>query len=106
MDPHAEHRFDPDSLRIRASPPGELSPRRQPPRHRVGEAFLKDSVPTTTSLEAAFKKAADLVQHREAAEHLEHSNPQLYIGPAIRQKLMRLENGVSHKHEDAVIVRR
>jgi hypothetical protein len=71
-----------------------------------GEAFLKDSVPTTTSLEAAFKKAAELVQHREAAEHLEHSNPQLYIGPAIRQKLMRLENGVSHKHEDAVIVRR
>ena len=71
-----------------------------------GEAFLKDAVPTTTSLEAAFKKAVELIQHREGAEHLEHSNPQLYIGPAIRQKLMRLENGASHKHEDAVIVRR
>jgi len=71
-----------------------------------GEAFLKDSVPTTTSLEAAFKKAVDLIQHREGAEHLEHSNPQLYIGPTIRQKLMLLENGASHKHEDAVIVRR
>jgi len=71
-----------------------------------GEAFLKDSVPTTTSLEAAFKKAVELIQHHEAAEHLEHSNPQLYIGPTIRQKLMRLENGANHKHEDAVIVRR
>jgi hypothetical protein len=71
-----------------------------------GEAFLKDSVPTTASLEAAFKKAVELIQHREGAEHLEHSNPQLYIGPTIRQKLMRLENGASHKHEDAVIVRR
>jgi hypothetical protein len=71
-----------------------------------GEAFLKDSVPTTTSLEAAFKKAAGLIQHREGAEHLEPSNPQLYIGPTIRQKLMLLENGASHKHEDAVIVRR
>ncbi len=71
-----------------------------------GEAFLKDSVPTTPSLEAAFKKASELIQHREGAEHLEHSNPQLYIGPTIRQKLMLLENGAGHKHEDAVIVRR
>jgi Peptidase C13 family len=71
-----------------------------------GEAFLKDSVPTTGTLEAAFKKAADLIQHREGAEHLEHSQPQLYIGPAIRQKLMLLENGGAHKHEDAVVVRR
>jgi hypothetical protein len=71
-----------------------------------GEAFLKDSIPTTTSLEAAFKKAVGLIQHREGSERLEHSNPQLYIGPAMRQKLMRLENGASHKHEDAVIVRR
>jgi hypothetical protein len=71
-----------------------------------GEAFLKDSIPTTASLEEAFKKAADLIQHREAAEHLEHSNPQIYIGPAIRQKLALLESGPGHKHQDAVTVRR
>jgi hypothetical protein len=73
-----------------------------------GEAFLKDSVPTTASLEEAFKKAADLIQHRETAEHLDHSNPQIYVGPAIRQKLALLEKGGqgSRKHEDAVIVRR
>ena len=45
-----------------------------------GEALFKDSIPTTPSMEAAFKKAADLIQHRETAEHLEHSNPQLYVG--------------------------
>jgi hypothetical protein len=71
-----------------------------------GEAFLKDSIPTTPSLEQAFKKAADLIQHRETAEHLEHSNPQLYVGPAIRQKLALLEKGQAQKHDDAVIVRR
>jgi len=71
-----------------------------------GEAFLKDSVPTTASLEAAFRKAAELIQHREGAEHLDPSNPQLYVGPAIRQRLMLLENGAGHKHEEAVVVRR
>jgi hypothetical protein len=71
-----------------------------------GEAFFKDSIPTTPSLEAAFKKAADLIKQRETAEHLEHSNPQLYVGPAIRQKLAPLEKGPPQKHEDAVIVQR
>ncbi len=71
-----------------------------------GEAFLKDSVPTVSTLEGAFKKAADLIQHRETAEHLEHSNPQLYIGPAMREKLAGLENGQGHKRQDAVVVQR
>jgi Peptidase C13 family len=71
-----------------------------------GEAFLKDSVPTTRSLEEAFAKAAGLIRHREEAEHLEHSNPQFYMGPDIRQKLALLENGRDHKQQDAVVVRR
>ncbi len=71
-----------------------------------GEAFLKDAIPTTKSLEDAFKKAAELIRHREEAEHLEHSNPQLYIGPAIRQRLALLENGLKPKQQDAVVVRR
>jgi Peptidase C13 family len=71
-----------------------------------GEALFKDSIPTTPTIEAAFKKAADLIQHRETAEHLEHSNPQIYVGPAIRQKLAPLEKGPPEKHEDAVIVQR
>jgi len=71
-----------------------------------GEAFLKDSVPTTASLEAAFKKATGLIQQRETTEHLDHSNPQLFVGPSIRQKLLLVEKGPGHKHEDAVIVQR
>jgi hypothetical protein len=71
-----------------------------------GEALFKDSIPTTPTIEAAFKKAADLIQHRETAEHLEHSNPQIYVGPAIRQKLAPLERGTPEKHEDAQIVQR
>jgi hypothetical protein len=71
-----------------------------------GEAFLKDSIPTTASLEAAFKKATDLIQHRETAEKLEHSNPQLFVGSAIRQKLAALESSQGHKHQDSVIVQR
>ena len=71
-----------------------------------GEAFLKDSIPTTPSLEAAFKKASDLIQRRETAEHLEHSNPRLYVGPTIRQKLAILENGGQNKRQPAVVVRR
>jgi hypothetical protein len=71
-----------------------------------GEAFLKDSVTTTPSLEAAFKKASDLIQRREVAEHLEHSNPQLYIGSAIRQKLASLEKGRENGRRPVVFVRR
>ncbi|MDB6091766.1 MAG: hypothetical protein JWN85_4550 [Gammaproteobacteria bacterium] len=71
-----------------------------------GEAFLKDSVPTTPSLEAAFRKAADLIQRREGAEHLEHSNPQFYAGPAIRQKLAGLETRPGRKPQGAVTVQR
>jgi len=71
-----------------------------------GEAFLKDAVPTTPSLEAAFKRAADLIQKREAAEGLKHSNPQIFVGSAIRQKLAVLESGAAKKHQDTVIVRR
>jgi hypothetical protein len=71
-----------------------------------GEAFLKDSIPTAASLEEAFKKAADLIQHRETGEKLEHSNPQLFVGAAIRQKLAVLESSQGHKHQDGVIVQR
>ena len=71
-----------------------------------GEAFLKDAVPTVNTLEGAFKKAADLIQHRETAEHLEHSNPQLYIGPAMQAKLAALENAQGRKRQDAVVVQR
>ena len=52
-----------------------------------GEAFLRDALPGAPSLEAAFLKARALIEERENAEKLTHSNPQLYAGAAIRAKL-------------------
>ena len=56
-----------------------------------GEAFLKDSVPTTKTLEDAFKKAAALVRERETKEGKTPSNPQMSIGARMREKLQGLE---------------
>ncbi|TLZ33009.1 MAG: hypothetical protein E6K25_03580 [Gammaproteobacteria bacterium] len=58
-----------------------------------GEAFLKDSLTSSPSLEDAFHKAAALVARREDAEHQAHSNPQLYVGPLMRRKLAELPLG-------------
>jgi peptidase C13-like protein len=55
-----------------------------------GEAFLKDALPTSASLEEAFRKAAGLIARREDSEHQIHSNPQLYVGPLMQQKLAEL----------------
>jgi hypothetical protein len=55
-----------------------------------GEAFLKESLTSSPSLEEAFHKAAGLVARREDAEHQAHSNPQLYVGPLMRRKLADL----------------
>jgi Peptidase C13 family len=56
-----------------------------------GEAFLQNSVPTTQTLQEAFKKAADLIQQRETSEHKTRSNPQISIGAHMRDKLAGLE---------------
>jgi hypothetical protein len=55
-----------------------------------GEAFLKDSLPGSPSLEDAFHKAAQLIAQREDAEHQIHSNPQLYVGQLMEKKLAEL----------------
>jgi hypothetical protein len=56
-----------------------------------GEAFLKDSVPATKTLEDAFRKAAALVRERETQEGKTPSNPQMSIGANMREKLHGLE---------------
>ena len=55
-----------------------------------GEAFLKDSLSRSSSLEESFHKAAALVARHEDADHQRHSNPQLYVGPLMRRKLAEL----------------
>ena len=54
-----------------------------------GEAFLKDSLPGSPSLQEAFHKAAALIARREDAEHEIHSNPQMYVGALMQKKLAR-----------------
>ncbi len=71
-----------------------------------GEAFLKDSLPDSASLEEAFAKASRLIAQREDAEHQVHSNPQLFIGAQMRAKLRSLEGAQPVSGRGPVIVRR
>jgi hypothetical protein len=71
-----------------------------------GEAFLKDSLPSSTSLEEAYAKAARLIAQREDAEHQVHSNPQLYVGAQMHDKLRALEGVRPASGAGPVIVRR
>jgi hypothetical protein len=56
-----------------------------------GEAFLKESLPGSASLEEAFHRASALIAQREDTGHQVHSNPQLYIGELMKRKLAELE---------------
>jgi hypothetical protein len=71
-----------------------------------GEAFLKDSLPGSASLEEAFAKASGLIARREDAEHQVHSNPQLFVGAQMRDKLRALEGARAPAGHGPVIVRR
>ncbi|MDB6103763.1 MAG: hypothetical protein JWO52_3762 [Gammaproteobacteria bacterium] len=61
-----------------------------------GEAFLKDSIPTTRTLEEAFRKAAALIEQRETREHKIRSNPQISVGARMHDKLTGVEGGAGH----------
>jgi Peptidase C13 family len=71
-----------------------------------GEAFLKDALPGSATLEAAFAKARDLITERENAAHEIHSNPQLYVGAAMKAKLAEVESHKPSAEHPSVTVRR
>jgi hypothetical protein len=71
-----------------------------------GEAFLKDALPSSDSLEEAFAGAARLIAQREDSEHQVHSNPQLFVGTLMRRKLKELEASRPAGEHAAVVVRR
>jgi hypothetical protein len=71
-----------------------------------GEAFLKDALPASDSLEDAFHKAAALIARREDAEHQVHSNPLLYVGPLMRAKLAELKAATPERARSSYTVRR
>jgi Peptidase C13 family len=71
-----------------------------------GEAFLKDSLPVSASLQDAFHKAAGLIAQREDSEHQVHSNPQLYVGELMQRKLAELPPAKAERDSRAYSVRR
>jgi len=71
-----------------------------------GEAFLKDALPGSASLEEAFRKAAGIIKRHEDAEHLVHSNPQLFVGERMRRKLAELPAGRARGDAHAFTVQR
>ena len=69
-----------------------------------GEAFLKDALPGSGSLEEAYATAAKLIARREQAEHEVHSNPQLYMGARMRAKLSELRTEApAHERRDLTV---
>lgn len=70
-----------------------------------GEAFLKDALPGSGSLEEAFATAAKLIARREQAGHEVHSNPQLLIGARMRAKLRELRAGAPPTRRDLTVRR-
>jgi hypothetical protein len=71
-----------------------------------GEAFLKDALPGSASLEQAFHKAAELIARREEDEQQVHSNPQLFMGELMRKKLAELPPAKPARDSRAYTVRR
>jgi hypothetical protein len=71
-----------------------------------GEAFLKDALPGSATLEDAFTRAKQLIAERENTEHEIHSNPQLFVGAGIRSKLAEIEAHRPAADHPAVTVRR
>jgi hypothetical protein len=71
-----------------------------------GEAFLKDSLLVSASLQDAFHKAAGLIAQREDSEHQVHSNPQLFVGELMQRKLAELPPAKPERDSHAYSVRR
>ncbi|HEX4597967.1 MAG TPA: C13 family peptidase [Burkholderiaceae bacterium] len=52
-----------------------------------GQAFFKEALPATGSFEGALQRARDLIAQREKAAQLPASEPQIFVGDAIRERL-------------------
>jgi hypothetical protein len=54
------------------------------------KAYFDEALRRTHSFQAAFEQARTSIDARERAEGLTPSNPQIYVGPAMQEKLTRL----------------
>jgi peptidase C13-like protein len=57
-----------------------------------GEAFYRDALPRSATLQEAFSGAEADIASREEREHVRASNPQSFIGSAIRSKLEEIDS--------------
>jgi hypothetical protein len=56
-----------------------------------GQAFFSEALTQTASFEGAFRLASQRIGARENKEGLTPSQPQIFVGPGIREQLKRLE---------------
>ncbi len=70
-----------------------------------GEALLRDALPRASSLEEAFKSAARIIDRRETAEHLVHSNPQMFVGLRMHEHLAQLELEARARGHGTIVAR-
>jgi hypothetical protein len=56
-----------------------------------GRAYFKEALPATGSFEGALQRARELILQREAAAKLPASDPQIFVGDAIRERLQTLQ---------------
>jgi hypothetical protein len=52
-----------------------------------GQAYFKEALPATGSFEGALQRARELIAQREKAAKLPASEPQIFVGDAIRERL-------------------
>ncbi len=83
----------PDTMVITASSAGQASfgCRAGTQWTDFGRAYFAEALAQAASFEGAFHIARGRIAEREAAEGLSPSDPQLFVGPGIREQLQRLE---------------
>jgi hypothetical protein len=67
-----------------------------------GDAYINTALRHTLSFVAAFDQARDIIAAREKAEKLVPSQPQIYVGKAMRAKLQQLEQRLAKSPVAAV----
>ena len=68
-----------------------------------GQAFFQEGLRSTYSLEEAFDVARRSIARRERAQRLEPSNPQMFVGAAIRGKLEAIRHRLESSSSDATV---
>jgi len=57
----------------------------------LGKALYDEALRKTHSIEAAFRTARELIREREKAQGFEPSDPQIFVGEAMRGKLLQMQ---------------